>query len=593
MVKEIYHNEKDIKTMVNKIINKYHNDIMFRHIFWITIVYILSQWFLLVVSGIWWDDWVYVNKNWDFLYETRLKYSAPLSAYTTAALWILPDGAYRWLVFLYFYVGSVLVYIILNKIDIFSVNDAFWITLLYVAMPINDARITWICCGYSLGLLVFWIAFYLTTLWQGKHGRKMIYLRILSLLVLVFSFQTESNMPMTLIILLYLYYEALKNEWNWKEFKNNIKNFLWVIVRYIDFLLAPIVYYIGKVLIFPGYTEVGSHSYVDWQAIPKLLAHTPCYIYATMLTLLISYGKMVLKWIVRIILLIAVLGYAIVSYIQWNKSRKAEEKSDNRKNSTNYGKAFIMICVGMFAFFVGFFTYVVKAGTAIETTGASGRYALLIGIGTALIFYYAIIVIFSRPMRKLIYILLALLGIFHFNFMYLDWQENYYQQLCFEKEVAQNKDILKNDTFLCLFLGDYATVYYQLNGNSYAATGEENRLYIEGINGLTMLKDCNKNKQALKAYAYCMRDWDCSPDNLYIDGIILFRNTRITNRDLLTLKYKELFNREEFDFYISNMRDFTFIPVTKSESDALVEASKKGELSKQNIQEYVDAFPDI
>lgn len=32
----------------------------------------------------------------------------------------------------------------------FPKEDAYMITLLYVVMPINDARITWICYGYPI-----------------------------------------------------------------------------------------------------------------------------------------------------------------------------------------------------------------------------------------------------------------------------------------------------------------------------------------------------------------------------------------------------------------------------------------------------------
>lgn len=569
--------------MIRAFISKYRSNLLLRHIFWITIVYVLSQGFLLIVSGTWWDDWVFIDRNWEYLYEVMLNYTIPLQAYIDASLWLLPDGAYRILVFLYFYAGSILLYLILRKIEIFSQTDAFWITLLYITIPINDVRITWICYGYSLGLFMFWIAFYLVTLWQDKERahKKTIGLRVLSLLVLLLSFNTESIMLMTLVILLYLYYEKLKDEWKWERGRlgKNVRNFLMAVVSYLDFLIAPIIFYFGKHLLIHGKSVVGGHNYVDWPSVPRLLAYSPYYIWLIFKGLLENYKAVMNKRTVLIIMLAVVAGS-----IAWAiKDRKGEEKE-------KYGKIFLLFLIGIFVFWVGVFPYILKVGGGeVETTGVSGRYALLLGLGTALILYYFNKMIFDSHIRKIISVSFIALGICHFNLMYLDWQGNYYQQLCFEKEVSENQNILNNDTFLCLFQGDYACIYYQTNGNSYAATGEQTRVYFDSIDEIASLKEWDATDGSLKAY--CMRDWDYSSDNLYIDGLILFRNKQISNLDLLKLKCKELFNRDEFEQDISNMRKFVYVPVTKSESDALVEASKKEELSKQNIWEYVAAYP--
>lgn len=40
-----------------------------KYILGITIAYTLAQGLLLVVSGMWWDDWDYANKNWNYLLE--------------------------------------------------------------------------------------------------------------------------------------------------------------------------------------------------------------------------------------------------------------------------------------------------------------------------------------------------------------------------------------------------------------------------------------------------------------------------------------------------------------------------------------------
>lgn len=568
--------------LIKKFIDQYKTNETMKHIFWITMVYILSQGFLLVVSGTWWDDWVYVNKNWDYLREVFLQSSLPLQAYIDASLWLLPDGTYRILVFLYFYAGALLVYAILNKIDVFSEKTAFWITLLYITIPINDARITWICYGYSLGLFAFWIAFYLVTLWKGKKGKKAVTLRVLSLIVLVFSFNTESIMLMTLLILLYLYYERLKDRWKWRDIGINVKKCFKAILYYIDFLLAPIVFYFGKHILFPGYGVYGGHNYVDWKALPDLLLRSPVYAFRVIEELILNYKNMLLRRPISVIFLIIVLCYILNTY------RKCRNKSVESGEDKNYGSLFVMFFVGIFCFFSGFFAYVIRCQGAFPTKGAGGRNALLLGIGAAILFYYLIHIVCRKEIRNIVLVSLVTLGICHFDVMYLKWQEDYYQQLRFRAEVTDNNDIINNDTFLCLYnYPAYVSSFYQWNGNSYAATGEETRYFLGGIYDLLTLKDMNKDSFLLNAY--CMRDWDYSPDNKHLDSILLINNVPIDNITIIKLKLKEIFNKEAFNKWIAETKDITFIHVTEEESDALIKAQEEGILTQENIFEFVSA----
>ena len=558
--------------------NKYKTSELFRHIFWITIVYVFAQGFLLVVSGIWWDDWGFVNKDWDHLREVFLQSGIPLQAYIDASLWFLPDGAYRILVFFYFYIGSLLVYAIMKKIDAFSSEAAFWVTLLYITIPINDARITWICYGYSLGLFSFWIAFWLVTLWQGKNGKKAIVLRGLSLVILVFSYNTESIMLMTLVILLYLYYEKLKDGWIWNEVGANIRNFFKAVLCYMDFLLAPIVFYFGKEILFPTYGNYSGYRNVDVAALPGLILHSPIYACKTMMYLLSNYIFALLNYTVLIVLAVTVLCYLIVSYMCWRKKLKKKDVDMSYKDDA------IMLLVGMFCFFSGFFAYVIYCNGAFATAGAGGRHSLLLGIGTAIIFYYVADIIFRREVRKMMLVLCIVLGVCHFNLTYLDWQKDYYHELRFQAEIAENQNILNNDTFLYL---DYSQVFYVPNAISYEATEEESRFYLS-LDRLSVLPDVDEDSEYLTGYH--MRDWNYSTENRHLDGILLFNNAPISNSEVIKLKLKELLDKDAFNKWISETKNITFIPVTREESDAIVAASQDGTLTRNNIFDYVEAY---
>ena len=569
--------------MIKRLVNKYKTDETFKHILWITTVYMFAQGFLLIATGIWWDDWVYVNKNWDYLLEVMLQSSLPLQAYIDASLWLLPDGAYRILVFIYFYAGSLLVYTIMKKMDMFSSEDVFWITLLYITIPINDARIAWICYGYSLGLLSFWIAFWLVTLWQGKTGKRAVIMRVLSLFVLVFSFNTESIMLMTLIILLYLYYERLKTGWEWSEVRANIKKCFRAVLCYIDFLLAPIIFYFGKHMLFPSYGFYAGHNYVDWNALPDLFLHSPVYAWDTMANLFLNYKATLLKPTVLIVLAIIVLCYMLVAYM--HRRRKGIKPGTD----IQYGRTIIMLLVGMFCFFSGFFPYVIRCKGAFPTIGTEGRHTLLLGIGVAMLIYYLVAIIFRKEIKKMMLILLIILGACHFNFRYLGWQEDYYQQLRFQAEIAENQDILDNDTFLCIdYWSNNYIQFYVLNGNSYTVTGEETRFYASNINDLFYMLGASEDAWYLKACN--MRDWDYSEENRHLDGILLFKNRRISNSQLIKLKLEEFFDKDAFDRWIKETKDITYIPVTREGSDAIFEAYRNGKLTRDNVFKYMWAY---
>ena len=559
--------------MIKSFMNRYKTSELFRHIFWITIVYVLAQGLLLIVSGLWWDDWVVESMDWGDRIAHAIRQGVPLRAYINASLRFLPDDTGKILVFIYFYIGSLLAYTIMKKIDAFSSEAAFWITLLYITIPINDARILWCCYDYAVALFLFWISFWLVTLWQGggKTGKKSVALRVLSLVILVFSYYTDSIMFMTLVILLYLYYEKLRKEWKWGETRANIMVCFKTVLHYMDFLLVPVVYYFVKNIFFPS---DGISRYLDWQAVPGLIPFTPIYAWETMIDLLLNYIFALLNHTVLIMLAVTVICYLLVSYMCWHK------KTIKIETDVLLRDAVIMFLVGIFCFFVGFFPYAIFYKGAFETTGTTGRLSLLLGIGVAMIFYYLADIVFRREIRKMMLVLCIVLGVCHFNLMYLDWQASYYQELRFQAEIAENQNILNNDTFLYL---DYYQVFYVLNAISYVTTGDESRLYLS-IDSLSTLADM------YPVALFRMREWDYSPENRHLDGILLFNDAPISNSELIKLKFEELFDKDAFNRYISETKDITFIPVTEEESDVIIKAAQEGTLTRDNIFDYVGAY---
>lgn len=545
---------------------------VFWQIFWLTVIYVAAHWFILVASGKWIDDWVYANHNVEYIIEVFMQSSLPLEAFIKMSVWNLP---YRWFVFLFFYLGGILVYVILNKIDLFSSDAYFWIAALFMTIPINDARISWICYGYSLCFLLFWVSFYLVTLWIETKGIKKIVLRCLSLLILLISFNLESTLLMTLFILFYLYYEDLKNDWHRGEIKKNIKRFSITIIRYMDFLMAPIVWYILDKALFPGYGVYGGHSYIPWDKLPEIIFYSPVHAFNTLSAIIKNYCSVLENDVVKALVVIILTIYVAVKFISGKKG------GENRKISTAMLVA--MLFLGILTFYIGFFPYGVKRGWTLNTLLVDGRDSVLLGIGTAILIYYGVQAFFHERVTRIILTFVTVLGIVHFNFVYLIWQESYYQQLQFQDIIKENTEIQDNNTFLIMYTNTtIRPTFFQNNGNSWAATGEETRLYISGVNELGVLYGLDEDSWWLNAYG--MKDYDFTDKEL--DGIIFIDYADIGRVMMLKQKWNELFHENEFHDWIKSMKNIRYVPLSLEEADTIREKYETEELTEDLIYEW-------
>lgn len=562
-------------------LKRYREDTHFRHILWLTVIYVLTHWFILVSTGRWWDDWVYADHDVGYVMEVCKQSSLPLAAIVDIISWYIP---YKLFVFVMFYADGILLYRILKSIDLFSEDAAFWISALFLIIPVNDARITCICFNYSLGLFCYLMSFYLITKWIRQEGKKKIITRIVSLLLLLLAFNAESIMLMVGLMLLYLYYEELKAEWKWKEIGLNIKKLFFAVAHYIDYLLLPIVNYFGTKILFPGYGFYGGHSYVLWDDLPHTIMKSPWYTWLTFKKIFVNWEYVITEKPEKIALYIAVYtvvtGIAVLAFIKNKNSVQGEKNS--------IGKNVLLLCLGMITFYLGVFPYLVKREKVIDVMYADGRDALLLGIGTAIIVYYFLSLfrfLLKEMGTRIILVFLTVSGVVYFNNIYLEWEKNYYQQLQIRDEIASNQEILDNDTFIVIYTGsNFFNMFYQTNGNSWAATGEETRFYLSGVNDLAWLFELNEDSWYLNAM---MKDYDYTDKT--IDGVIYanYNTNYIGRATVLKQKWNEFFNKDAFNQWIRETKDIKYYPVTPEQSDAIVAAYQNGELTDENLIDYI------
>lgn len=562
-------------------LKRYREDTHFRHFFWLTVIYVLAHWFILVSTGRWWDDWVYADHDVGYMMEVTKQGSLPLAGVVDIIIWYTP---YKLFVFLMFYADGIFLYRILKSIDLFSEDAAFWISALFLIIPINDARIAYICFNYSLGLFCYLLSFYLITRWIRQEGKTRIITRILSLLILIPAFNAESVMLMVVLMLLYLYYEELKTGWEWKEIRLNIKKLFFAVAHYIDYLLLPIVNYFGTKILFPGYGFYGGRSYILWDDLFHTIMLSPWYTWLTFKNIFSNWCRVITdkpeKLALYIVIYAVVIGATVLAYIRGEKTAQYE------KNST--GKTVFLLCLGILSFYLGVFPYLVKRGRKIDVVYADGRDSLLLGIGTAIIIYYFLSLfrfLLKEMGIRIILVSLIVSGVIYFNNIYLEWEKNYYQQLQIRDEIASNRQILDNDTFIVIYTGaTFHNMFFQTNGNSWAATGEETRFYMTGVDDLQRLLDLKEGNLWLN---FMMKDYDYTDKT--IDGVIYanYNTNYIGRATVLKQKWNEFFNKDAFNQWIRETKDIKYYPITPEQSDAIVAAYQNGELTDENLIDYV------
>ncbi|MCM1125492.1 MAG: hypothetical protein NC429_03390 [Lachnospiraceae bacterium] len=542
-------------------------------ILWLTIIYVAAHWFLLVATGKWWDDWVYADHNVEHLIEVCMQSGLPLDAFINMSVWNLP---YRWLVFLYSYLDGVIIYFILKKIDLFSAESYFWVSALFVTIPINNERIIWICYSYSFCFLLFFISFYLVTFWIGTKGFKRIGLRILSLLILLVSFNMESNLLMTLLILFYMYYTELKKDWKWKEITINIKKVLKTVIHYIDFLIAPVAWYILDKLLFPGYGLYAGRSDIPWSRLLGIVIRSPMYAFGTLKVIAKNYSETATGNIAKTFVIVGLIVYIITIIVI---SKKEGKKEQNTKIS--FAKNASMIFLGVLFFYIGFFPYGVKRDSSLRVS----RDFILLGIGTSILIYYSVQALFREKIYKIILVFIVMLGVTYFNLTYFDYQESYYQQLQLRDEIAENVGIRDNNTFLVIPRNAVPMLvpkFYEINGNAWAATGEETRMFISGVGELRVLYEINEDSETLNECG--LKDYDCTDKE--IDGIILADYKDIDRGTMLRQKWNELFNGEAFHEWIRSIKNIRYVSISSEESERIWKKYEAGELTDDFIYEW-------
>lgn len=532
------------------------------------IIYAICHWLLCVISGQWWDDWgiwLYTLEEIKLMFQESA--ATPWTAYNLLSVMWIPNWGYRIVVFLLFLVTGLLFYGILHKIDFFTKEESFWIAAIAVTVPVNDARATLICYGYSSSLTFFMTAFFIVTRLIDMSGYRKMLMRIISFLLLLYSYITESLLVFTGVIWLYLFYTV------WLENKEKIIfDKIRIFFRsYWDYFVFPFGYYIIKNFFLKPYGRYETHNVVTLYSLIKGTLFSPVAAVRTGLIIGSSYARQVGVTSLFVISVVAV----IYLFMKRRLIQKNKSKIDLRRG-------IYMFLLGGVVYFAGVFAYiVVRHGSPLGSTGVVGRDTMLAGFGIGIMALgFVRLLPIKEKVQNLLLILMIVLGIFHFNDWYLNYQEDWYHQMEFAKAIDDNNGLPEDDTILCDFSNaspNGSRRFYSLNGMSYIVTGKKDKFFYSGISDIKF-KEIDLNGHNCTDY---------NSSDRTIDGVMFINNEPISNMQLLKMRYRELVDVKAFEENISELTDVEYIRIDKEISAKIYEADKKDELTSNVLKEIV------
>ena len=531
--------------------------------FIITAVYLLAHFFLLVLSGCWWDDWTFMSHNLNYVNLVASGSGRPEWNILIPLCWSLTNNG-RILIFFLYLFDSYFVYNILKDSKLFSIKDSLLITLLFIIIPVNDARLLISNFPYAVGLFFFFLAFMLFIKWNNSN-RKVLP-RVLILLLFLISFILNSLLAFYYVLFIYLFIIDIKDNKENNIIKRVLISIKNVIVKYTDFFILPFVYFGLNKLLFPvTSTDFEGRSSISIMGLIKCIKYLPLSIINVFKEIYANYFK-VLTFIPLLICLVVF----IVIFIIKNKT--------NNKPDTK--KWLIYLLVGFVVLALGLFVYVEVRSSVIYSNGVKGRDTILVPLGMSIIIY-STYSLFNEKYKQLLCILTIILGIFSFNSLYIEWQEDYYQQLSMES-LMNNSIIKNNDTFFLANLDESdieGERYYSLNTNAYHVFNDETRLFIPKVSNLYLLESKENVDMAVKDLDYCHMMKDYNPEDYNLDAIIIYSCDYDAN-EVLRLKTYELFNKDIFNEIIKNTGDMKTVEVDDDFTSLLI--------SKYNSKEVND-----
>lgn len=430
----------------------------------VVILYSLAHGLLLVNTGIYWDDWTIVGVDpqtvLDIFNQTRTPWAGQMHSFLLSLSYGLP--IYRAIVFLSFLLSSLLVNAILSSIDSIDRNNRLILVLFFSLFPVNSARVAIINAPYAITYLLFFLGFWVLTKYVNKG---FILLRIISLLLFLLSFTTNSLLFLYAIVIVYLSYQHI-------SINSVVLLLKKIMLSYFDFIAAPIVFWVVKVTLLRPYGVYANYNSINvknlFRAFPRSLA------------LFYSSFVEVIDESIRFAVDAPSMTFILSILLMLFLKRKILVPNDHESK-----KHVWLMMVGICCFFLAVFPYL-SVGKIPTLYTWDSRHQLLIPLGASFLLTYGLNVIFQYlcvddRYKYLIFSFLTVSFIcFNIN-RYISMEKDWYKHVSLVENFKSIDKIRSNTTFyfddktieLNATKKDYA--WYEYTGLMKMAFGDETR----------------------------------------------------------------------------------------------------------------------
>lgn len=543
-----------------------------RDILLILLVNFVVHGLMILVTGHWWDDYLYViEDSMRIVKERSLQMGRPITYYMLLGIYGLPIGIFRMLVVVLHSGISVLIYLIFRKISI-PRRSSLLIVMLYIAVPINDSRILKCVYPYTLTLFLFWIATYiLISILSMKKGKVRNLFRVISLVLFFVAFDTASLMFYYLIPFLYVWYFEVK-----ELIKNRAiswKNIIFGFLKYIDYYCVPFVFVIVKNIFFVPYGQYEEYNSVTLSNLFDAIKNIFLWGFQEGLFGLYNWEILRSGWMIVIVIVALILSFIICRIY---KNSLEEEK-------LNRFYYLLGTLFGVGVFLIGLFPYAVVRGGVVATTAVGGRDAVLLGLGVAIICYcLGEIISFSDYFLKFLIIVFVLCGSAHFSGWYITYQEDYYEEIALQQFWLETEEVEKGVNFIHIDKNERKSIGglrdYSLNQMAWELYGVQSRFFAVGVEDLSFFIEGGK-RSIQEKYKEIEKMEEYDFDNYTIDGVEEYKFD-MSYMEIIKMKVLEIFDEENFKKQVKEYGTYEYLPISNEISQKILEAYKKGELIK-------------
>ncbi len=492
----------------------YINNIFKHPLLIIFVFYALSYSLMIINPGVYWDDWNIFNQPYNSISLSFIASGAtgghPVATnihYFLQNITNTPGLVYHSVTFVLFFIAIIVFYKLLQSIKM-GMSNRFIITILFAVLPFNIARICMWIFPYSIGF-VFMLSGLL--LFANILNENKILNRIFSLTCLFIAYYLLNSVlvfaPICILLLLIVKYYN-----NSISFKSNSKFIMNRLLKYPDFIILPMIYWIIKIIYFQPIAFWAGYNHVGFWGIIT----SPIALLKTIYTSFLKLPIFSLSNILNVNMLIPFVVITAFSFILIRKTifRTSHEtlfKIDFitlKFSFINPIRIPILIIIGIILFLAGTFSYNV-VGHIPRFSPVGSRDQILLGFGTAFIlfdllrWFINIIIIHKYQLHVFIFSLSILTSLFIVTNInqnidalraYL-FHESVKIDFKSSEEMKTGKNFVFKDNFNSIFWRK-SLRYYSLSGMAKEVFDEQTRLIIPQQNV----------KQVLNYFQYYSRE---------------------------------------------------------------------------------------